>query len=142
MNKGQRHIRIRDIIANNEIETQDDLVDFKIQATVSRDIKELHLVKVPLPNGSYKYSLPADQRFNPTQKLRRALTDAFVSIDGASHFLVMKTLPGNAHAIGSLIDYLDWTEILGTICGDDTCLILCREEADSEIVKSRLLEML
>ncbi|WP_391201776.1 transcriptional regulator AhrC/ArgR [Psychrobacillus sp. L4] len=149
MNKGQRHIRIRDIISNNEIETQDDLVDFLksagynvTQATVSRDIKELHLVKVPLPNGHYKYSLPADQRFNPSQKLRRALTDAFVSIDGASHFLVMKTLPGNAHSIGSLIDYLDWTEILGTICGDDTCLILCREESDCEVVKKRLLEML
>lgn len=149
MNKGQRHIRIRDIISNNEIETQDDLVDFLknagynvTQATVSRDIKELHLVKVPLPNGSYKYSLPADQRFNPAQKLRRALTDAFVSIDGASHFLVMKTLPGNAHSIGSLIDYLDWTEILGTICGDDTCLILCRQESDCEFVKKRLLEML
>ena len=149
MNKGQRHIRIRDIISNYEIETQDDLVDHLknagynvTQATVSRDIKELHLVKVPLPNGSYKYSLPADQRFNPIQKLHRALTDAFVSIDGASHFLVMKTLPGNAHAIGSLIDYLDWSEILGTICGDDTCLILCRTEADSEEVKKRLLEML
>ncbi|MFF2754366.1 transcriptional regulator AhrC/ArgR [Psychrobacillus sp. NPDC058041] len=149
MNKGQRHIRIRDIISNNEIETQDDLVDFLknagynvTQATVSRDIKELHLVKVPLPNGSYKYSLPADQRFNPTQKLRRALTDAFVSIDGASHFLVMKTLPGNAHSIGSLIDYLDWTEILGTICGDDTCLIICRQDSDCEVVKKRLLEML
>ena len=83
MNKGQRHIRIRDIIANHEIETQDDLVDILkeagynvTQATVSRDIKELHLVKVPLPNGSYKYSLPADQRFNPMQKLHRALTDA------------------------------------------------------------------
>ncbi|QFF99399.1 transcriptional regulator ArgR [Psychrobacillus glaciei] len=149
MNKGQRHIRIRDIISNNEIETQDDLVDFLksagynvTQATVSRDIKELHLVKVPLPNGHYKYSLPADQRFNPAQKLRRALTDAFVSIDGASHFLVMKTLPGNAHSIGSLIDYLDWTEILGTICGDDTCLILCREVSDCDVVKKRLLEML
>lgn len=149
MNKGQRHIRIRDIIANHEIETQDDLVDILkstgyniTQATVSRDIKELHLVKIPLPNGNYKYSLPADQRFNPAQKLRRALTDAFVSIDGASHFLVMKTLPGNANSIGSLIDYLDWTEILGTICGDDTCLILCRKETDTETVKNRLLEML
>ena len=51
------------------------------QATVSRDIKELHLVKVPLMDGRYKYSLPADQRFNPLQKLKRTLTDAFVKID-------------------------------------------------------------
>lgn len=149
VNKGQRHIRIRDIITNNEIETQDDLVDHLknagynvTQATVSRDIKELHLVKVPLQDGRYKYSLPADQRFNPIQKLHRSLSDAFVSIDGASHFLVMKTLPGNANAIGSLLDHLDWTEILGTICGDDTILIMCRTENDREEIKNRLLDML
>src|SRR5690554_8002945 len=114
MNKGQRHIKIREIIANHEIETQDDLVDqlrnegFNVtQATISRDIKELHLVKVPLPDGRYKYSLPADQRFNPLQKLQRALTDAFVSIDGVAHFLILKTLPGNGNAIAVLIDHLD-----------------------------------
>lgn len=77
MTKGQRHIKIREIIANHDIETQDELVDqlkkagFNVtQATVSRDIKELHLVKVPLMDGRYKYSLPADQRFNPLQKLK------------------------------------------------------------------------
>ncbi len=149
MNKGQRHIRIRDIITNNEIETQDDLVEqlkkagYNVtQATVSRDIKELHLVKVPLPDGRYKYSLPADQRFNPIQKLHRALADAFVSIDGASHFLVMKALPGNANAIAVLLDHLDWNEILGTISGDDTILIMCRTENDREEIKNRLLDML
>ena len=149
MNKGQRHIRIRDIIANHDIETQDDLVEqlkaagYNItQATVSRDIKELHLVKVPLQDGRYKYSLPADQRFNPIQKLQRALADAFVSIDGATHFLVMKTLPGNANAIASLLDHLDWEEIMGTISGDDTILIICHNEEEREEIKKRLLEML
>lgn len=149
MNKGQRHIRIRDIIANYDIETQDDLVahlkaaGYTItQATVSRDIKELHLVKVPLQDGRYKYSLPADQRFNPIQKLHRALADAFVSIEGATHFLVMKTLPGNANAIASLLDHLDWQEIMGTISGDDTILIICHNEEEREEIKKRLLEML
>lgn len=149
MNKGQRHIKIREIIANNDIETQDELVDelknagyHVTQATISRDIKELHLVKVPLLDGKYKYSLPADQRFNPLQKLKRALMDAFVRIDSTSHLLVMKTLPGNAQAIGALIDNLDWSEILGTICGDDTCLIICREPEETEIVTKRFLDML
>lgn len=149
MNKGQRHIKIRDIITNNDIETQDDLVDtlkeagFNVtQATVSRDIKELHLVKVPLMDGRYKYSLPADQRFNPLQKLKRSLMDAFVKVDSAGHLLVMKTLPGNAMAIGALIDHLDWEEILGTICGDDTCLIICRTPDDTEKITNRFLEML
>lgn len=149
LNKGQRHIRIRDIITNNEIETQDDLVvhlknaGYNVtQATVSRDIKELHLVKVPMQDGRYKYSLPADQRFNPIQKLRRALADAFVSIEGASHFLVVKALPGNANAIASLLDHLDWDELLGTISGDDTILLICRTEPEREVVKNRLLDML
>ncbi|OIJ20317.1 arginine repressor [Anaerobacillus alkalidiazotrophicus] len=149
MNKGQRHIKIREIIANNEIETQDDLVDnlknagYNVtQATVSRDIKELHLVKVPMLDGRYKYSLPADQRFNPLQKLKRSLMDCFVSIDQTNNLIVMKTLPGNANAVGALIDNLDWNEILGTICGDDTILIICRTNEDCPVLVKRFLEML
>jgi transcriptional regulator of arginine metabolism len=149
MNKGQRHIKIREIITSNDIETQDEIVDILksegyniTQATVSRDIKELHLVKVPMIDGRYKYSLPADQRFNPLQKLKRSLIDAFVKIDSAGHMLVMKTLPGNANAIGALIDHLDWEEILGTICGDDTILIICKTPEQTETVSNRFLDML
>ncbi|MCG1022789.1 transcriptional regulator AhrC/ArgR [Sutcliffiella horikoshii] len=149
MTKGQRHIKIRELITNSEIETQDELVDrlkslgFNVtQATVSRDIKELHLVKVPLLDGRYKYSLPADQRFNPLQKLKRSLMDAFVKIDIAGHMIVMKTMPGNANAIGVLIDNLDWSEILGTICGDDTCLIICRTPEDAKNLSDRFINML
>lgn len=149
MSKIQRHIKIRELITNNEIDTQDELVDrlknlgYNVtQATVSRDIKDLHLVKVPSTNGKYKYSLPADQRFNPLDKLKRLIMDAFVKIDHASHFIVLNTLPGNAHALGVLIDNLDWEEIMGTICGDDTCLIICRTETDTEIIKDRFLSML
>ncbi|XBM35339.1 transcriptional regulator ArgR [Bacillus licheniformis] len=144
MNKGQRHIKIREIITANEIETQDELVDILkkdgynvTQATVSRDIKELHLVKVPTNNGSYKYSLPADQRFNPLSKLKRSLMDAFVKIDSASHLIVLKTMPGNAQAIGALMDNLDWEEIMGTICGDDTILIICRTHDDTKVVQKK-----
>ncbi|MBP1934195.1 transcriptional regulator AhrC/ArgR [Ammoniphilus resinae] len=149
MNKGQRHIKIREIIANHDIETQDELVDFLrslgynvTQATVSRDIKELHLVKVPTNDGRYKYSLPADQRFNPQQKLKRTLMDSFISIDQADNLLVMKTMPGNAHAIGALIDNLDWEEILGTICGDDTILIINRSKEAADVSCKRFLDML
>lgn len=149
MSKIQRHIKIRELITDSEIETQDDLVDrlkslgYNVtQATVSRDIKELHLVKVPSVNGDYKYSLPADQRFNPLDKLKRLITDAFVKIEHASHFIVLRTLPGNAHAIGVLIDNLEWEEIMGTICGDDTCLIICRTEKDSDSIKNRFISML
>ncbi|MFU0791515.1 transcriptional regulator AhrC/ArgR [Virgibacillus proomii] len=149
MSKIQRHIKIRELITENEIETQDELVDrlkklgYNVtQATISRDIKELHLIKVATPKGSYKYSLPADQRFNPLDKLKRLVMDAFVKIDHASHFIVLKTLPGNAQAVGALIDQLDWQEIMGTICGDDTCLIICKTEADTLTIKDRFIEML
>lgn len=149
MSKGQRHIKIRELITDHDVETQDDLVTelrnlgYNVtQATVSRDIKELHLVKVPMADGKYKYSLPADQRFNPLEKLRRLIMDAFVKIDTASHFIVLKTLPGNANAVGALIDNLDWQEILGTLCGDDTCLIICRTSEDAEKIKDQLLDML
>lgn len=149
MNKGRRHVRIRDIISKYEIETQEQLVQSLkdagvdvTQATVSRDIKEMHLIKVPTASGSYKYSLPRAHEFNIEQKLHRAMTDAFVSIDGAGHFLVLKTLPGNAQAIGSLLDNLKWEQMLGTICGDDTCLIICRDESYVNEVTEKLLAML
>jgi transcriptional regulator of arginine metabolism len=149
MNKGQRHVKIREIITGNEIDTQDELVDrlrnegYNVtQATVSRDIKELHLVKVPMQDGRYKYSLPSDQRVNPLNKLRRTLKDSFISIDFADHLIVMKTMPGNANAVGALIDNLDWEEIMGTICGDDTILIICRSKEYSPVISDRFLEML
>ncbi|HZG14139.1 MAG TPA: transcriptional regulator ArgR [Candidatus Bathyarchaeia archaeon] len=149
MNKGQRHIRIRDIITNHEVETQDDLVDrlrqagFNVtQATVSRDIKEMHLVKVPLPDGRYKYSMPVEQKINPVNKLKRMLLDTFVSIDYVENQVVMKTLPGNANAIAALIDNSQWPEVLGTISGDDTILIICRSREFAQDVTQRFTDML
>src|SRR5699024_12820366 len=84
--------------------------------TVSRDIKELHLVKVPTVDRRYAYSLPADQRFNPIEKLKRLIMDAFVKIDHTSHFIVLNTLPGNAQAVGALIDHIDWYEFIDRMC--------------------------
>lgn len=149
MSKSKRHIKIKEIIASSEIETQDELVTqlknngFNVtQATVSRDIKELQLVKIPSASGKYIYSLPTEQRFNSLDKLKRHLLEAFVSIDSASHFIVLKTIPGNAQALGALIDELDWEEIMGTICGDDTCLIICRTEEKAKQVEARFIDML
>ncbi|MGG4397654.1 transcriptional regulator ArgR [Paenibacillus thiaminolyticus] len=145
--KGQRHIKIREIIMNNEIETQDELVDalrsagyHVTQATVSRDMKELHLIKVPMKDGRYKYSLPVDQRFNPAQKLKRALLDNFTSIDSTENLVVIKCLPGTANAIAVLMDSIEWPEIMGTVCGDDTILIICRTKQQSDQVVAQIEE--
>lgn len=146
--KGQRHMKIREIIATQEIDTQEELVEalrqagFNVtQATVSRDMKELHLVKIPLDDGRYKYSLPLDQKFNPLHKLKRTLADHFIHIDYADNLVVMKSLPGTSSAIAALIDNLEWTEIMGTISGDDTLLIICRSKQESEKVVEKILSM-
>lgn len=136
--KGQRHIKIREIITHKEIETQDELVEalreagFQVtQATVSRDIKELLLIKVPMDDGRYKYSLPTDQRYNPINKLKRALVDSFVHIDYTGNLVVMKCLPGTANSVCALMDNMEWNQVMGTISGDDTILIICRTETES-----------
>ncbi|EHT7968279.1 transcriptional regulator ArgR [Staphylococcus pseudintermedius] len=147
--KSVRHIKIREIISNEQIETQDELVkrlndyDMNVtQATVSRDIKELQLIKVPAPSGQYIYRLPNDRRYHPLEKLGRYLMDSFVKIDSANNLLVLKTLPGNAQSIGAILDQIDWEEVLGTICGDDTCLIICRDNPSADEIKERIFNML
>lgn len=149
MSKRQRLMRIREIIVKHEVETQDDLVEllreegFNVtQATVSRDIKELSLIKVPLQDGRYKYSLPADQRYNPLQKLKRILLDCFVSIDHTENLIVIKTLPGNANTVGVLIDHLEWDDIMGNISGDDTILIICKHKENTPVIVELFLDML
>ncbi|MFS0722746.1 transcriptional regulator AhrC/ArgR [Paenibacillus sp. 1P07SE] len=147
--KGYRHIKIRELIGSHDIETQDALVDMLrssgmqvTQATVSRDIKELQLIKVPTESGNYKYAMPQEQRYIPIHKLKRALLDHFVHIDYTDHLVVMKSLPGTANAFGSLIDNMEWEEIMGTICGDDTILIICRNTEYSREVVDRIVALM
>lgn len=148
--KAQRHIKIREIISNKEIETQDDLVSelkkagYNVtQATVSRDIKELHLVKVPTASGVYKYSLPTgEKQFDPLRKLKRTLQESFVSIDYSENLILLKTLPGNAQAVAALLDHLDWEEMMGTIAGDDTILIISRAKDQAPQLMQRFLDLL
>ncbi len=147
--KGKRQRKIREIIGSLEIETQEELVEALkdagmqvTQATVSRDIKELQLIKVPLEDGRYKYSMPQDQRFNPASKLKRALLDHFVGTDYAENLVVVKCLPGTANTIASLIDGMDWPEIIGSVSGDDTTLLVCRTKEHAEHIVARIHEMI
>ncbi|MFC4103818.1 transcriptional regulator AhrC/ArgR [Paenibacillus xanthanilyticus] len=147
--KSVRHMKIREIITGGIVETQEELVDALreaglqvTQATVSRDIKELQLIKVPAEDGRYRYSLPQEQRMNPVHKLKRALADHFLHIDSTENLVVMKCLPGTANAIGAMIDNMEWTEVMGTICGDDTILIICRsKEQGGEVIERMLAYM-
>lgn len=147
--KGQRQRKIRELIGSREIETQEELVEalreqsFNVtQATVSRDIKELQLIKVPLEDGRYKYAMPQDQRYNPSLKLKRALLDHFVHAEAAENLVVVKCLPGTAGTIAALLDGMDWPEIVGTIGGDDTTLLICRTKPQGEAIVARILDII
>ncbi|MBN2984433.1 MULTISPECIES: transcriptional regulator AhrC/ArgR [Cohnella] len=147
--KVQRQRQIREMIGKREIETQEELVEalrnegvHVTQATVSRDIKEMQLIKVPLEDGRYKYSMPQDQRFNPALKLKRALLDHFVQADAAENLVVVRCLPGTANTIAALIDGMDWPEVLGSIGGDDTTLLICKSKEQGPVMVKRIHEMM
>lgn len=149
--KGQRMLKIREIVQGQIIETQEDLAEalraegFAVtQATVSRDIKEMHLIKVPTAtDGRYKYTLPTEPTtFNLDVKLHRLLNDVFVAIDHAENLVVMRTMPGNAHAAAVLFDALDWAEVLGTVAGDDTVLLITRSKEGATAVVERVKGLL
>lgn len=128
-------MRIRELVSQQEIETQEELVKsleesgFAVtQATISRDIKELQLIKVVGSSGRYKYAIPVMASTITIQGLRKKLADVFMSQARAGNLVVLKVLPGNAQAIGAMIDSMRHVGLLGTICGDDTILLVCADE--------------
>lgn len=137
------------IIKEQAISTQEELGEalkarsvLVTQATLSRDIKELGLVKVPTLEGHYRYSLPQDR--TPGDLMRRAqrmLEDAVVSIDSAENIIVIKTMSGTAQGVAAAFDDLEWPEVVGTVAGDNTIIVVVRSRAQVEEVLIRLQEL-
>ncbi|MEN6316440.1 MAG: arginine repressor [Clostridiaceae bacterium] len=146
--KYSRHAKILELIENYQIETQEELAE-KLkehgmdvtQATVSRDIKELRLIKVMVDDEHYKYASISHSESTITNRLLTIFTESFVSCDYANNIVVVKTLPGMAQASASAVDTLKWTEIVGTIAGDDTIMIVCRAEKIAEELVNKLSKM-
>ena len=131
--KSTRHNLILEIIENRDIETQEELAaelkshGVKVtQATVSRDIKELRLLKVLSENGGYKYATVERAEKGMNDRFARILAESIVSIDCVGNLMVIKTLPASAAAAGEAVDSMKWNEVLGTIAGDNTLLIIGR----------------
>ncbi|KGQ21043.1 arginine repressor [Thermus filiformis] len=136
MNKAERHRAIQEIVSKEEISTQKELVDklrergFNVtQATVSRDIAELHLVRVALGKGRHKYAL-ADLELpeDVLEVLRKRFKEFVRDVDRGGNILVIKTAEGHASGIALLIDRLKRDEIVGTLAGEDTILVVARSE--------------
>ena len=143
--KNVRHKKILELIDKYDIDTQDELCRLLLeegfsvtQATVSRDINTLHLYKKNLGGGRQKYAIDADNDHELDEKFRRVLTDGFVSIDMAQNILVIKTVSGMAMAVAAAVDSLKYSEIVGTIAGDDTIMMAIKTVDDTKAVMERI----
>ncbi|WP_299994862.1 arginine repressor [uncultured Clostridium sp.] len=144
--KSKRHNKILEIINNNDIETQEELAESLkysgydvTQATVSRDIKLLKLVKVQNESGKYKYISPVKEERDINDKLYSILKNAAIDVEKVDKFVVIKTLTGAASAAAEAIDTLYSNDVAGTIAGDNTIFVLVRtdEKALELITKVR-----
>ena len=147
--KLKRHTKILELIHEYEIETQEELAQrleeagFKVtQATVSRDIRELCLTKVANKKGRSVYAVLQGQNPNLSEKYSRVLRDAFVSMDTAQNILVIKTVPGMAMGVAAALDELKFSEIIGSIVGDDTVISVIKTADQSLLVMEKLRKIL
>lgn len=146
--KAKRQAMIREIVESQSIQTQEELAEalrehgmVVTQATVSRDIKEMHLLKVLAENGTYRYATMEKGDMGMNDRLIRMLADSVVEMNSANNLIVIRTLPGSAHVAGEAVDSLKWPEVLGTIAGDNTILVIVRsnEEVDAVVQRFRNL---
>ena len=143
--KTNRQSKIIEIIQKNEVETQDELSallekdGFRVtQATVSRDIRELKLTKIPTAGGRQKYAVITDAPENLSKKYERVLREGFLSMDMAQNILVIKTVSGMASAVCAAIDAMKMREIVGSITGDDTIMCAIRTVDDTYAVMKKI----
>jgi len=140
--KKNRHEAILNLIEKEEVGTQDELMQklnelgYKVtQATVSRDIKQLKLVKIPAKSGQYRYSSAATEAEDRSGKYNSILTHSVTSVDYAGNMAVIKCFSGMAQAACAAVDSLNPENVVGTLAGDDTIFLLCRNESSAAELK-------
>lgn len=146
--KKARQDKILDLIRRYEIETQEEMLlrlkecgYMVTQATVSRDIRELNLIKGISQRGVYCYTLP-EKKETSAHPIGNVMTDSLISVDAAGNMVVIKTYPGLASAIAGYIDSQDLPEILGTIAGDDAIFVVVRDASRAEQFCEKVKRML
>lgn len=146
MSKRDRHAQILDVLREHRVTSQEALREILhergtevTQATLSRDIRELRLVKVPSADGTGHYSLP--EEWESTPPLESLLPTLFQSAEGVDNLLVVRTLKGGAQTVAAGIDWEEWPEVLGTLAGDDTILMVLRNAAALPAVQERIERM-
>ena len=149
MSKKLRHSKIMELILDHAVETQGQLTNLLIkagfdvtQATVSRDVKELRLLKTLSPNGVYRYSVETNNTTNYTDMFNALFSGSLLKVDYAGNICVIKCIPGLAQAACAAIDSMNVTEVVGTIAGDDTIFMLCRTTDEAQGVAAALKRMI
>ena len=144
-----RQLKLIEIINKNEIETQEALAEalrnegyLVTQATVSRDIKDLGLIKVMTPNKTYKYAQPASTEQKSSGKMLNLFRECVISIDYAGHLIVIKTVPGGANSAATLVDKLNFPEVMGCVAGDDTILVVIKDQQKIVPIVEKLKSLL
>lgn len=147
--KERRQAKILELIGQYPIDTQEELLSllrekgFEVtQATVSRDIKELRLVKTLSPDGKYRYSAAKETTQISSSKFRALFADSTISVDCAQGIVSVKCLTGMANAVCVALDALQWKNIVGTLAGDDTIFILVRGEAEAARLAGELNQII
>ena len=143
--KSARQKKIIELIEKYDIDTQETLISrlseigiSATQTTVSRDIKELKLVKGMTGNGTYKYVLPEIKKTSGAPVLNSALNDSVLKIEAARNIVVVKTYPGMANALAVCVDTLEQSRIVGSVAGDDTILLVTHDDNIAKTVESEL----
>ena len=144
--KSRRQMRIIELVSQNVITSQEALCEALAkdgirvtQATVSRDVKELNLVRVPSEDGRYKYALmPGDPSLIYKDRFRRLFADCCISIGKSGNIIMVKTLSGAASAVGEAVDGLNLEGILGSVAGDDALLVVVADGACTEDILMNL----
>ena len=144
-----RHAKILEIISTKEIETQEELcaelnkINYVVtQATISRDIKDLHLFKVSGIEKKYRYAYIKDGEHEISPKMKSLFRDCVVSVKSAQNIVVVKTLAGNGSNAGTVVDKLNYPEIVGSVAGDDTLLIVCTDNSAAHSVVDKINEFM
>ncbi|MCI5675890.1 MAG: arginine repressor [Clostridia bacterium] len=146
--KVNRQRKILELVNRYSIETQDDLIDRLMtegyavtQATISRDIRELQLTKVLTGKGTYRYVAARKEEGNTGLHFNSALIESLMSVEYAGNIIVIKTFPGLANAVAAGIDQLSIAEVLGCVAGDDTIMVVTRNEAAAKLIRERISVM-
>ena len=147
LGKPQRQHRIARLLEEQAVSSQGQIVEMlasegvvATQATVSRDLEDLGAVKVRIPGGATAYAIPEHSKdaASPDDHLRRVMGEFVVDVAHSANLVVLRTPPGSAHVIGSALDRAGYPDVLGTVAGDDTLILVCAESAGGTAVAERL----